>query len=103
MSGALGVLRQRPEQSEPGGEIGDRFAMGIAPGSISRRLLPGVDGLFRLAPALEVDGELGRDLPRPGAIARRQPRANAPVQVQPPRCPQPFVQHLLVQHMPRNR
>ena len=70
--GALGALRQGRQQREPFGEGGDRFVMGIAPGGIVPRLLPIVDGPRDLAPALEVDGELGRDLPRLGAIARLQ-------------------------------
>ena len=78
---------------------GDRFGMGIAPGGIVPHLLPIVDGPRDLAAALEVDGQLGRDLPCLCAIAHLQAQANAPVQVPAPRRPQPLVQHLPVQRM----
>ena len=60
----------------------------MAPPGMSPCLLPIVHGPLDLAPTLEVDGELGRDLPRPRAIPRLQPRANALVQLHPPRRPQ---------------
>ena len=69
---ALGALRQRRQQRERFPQGGDRFVMGIPPRGIVPRLLPIVDGPRDLAAALEVDGQLGRDLPRLGAIARLQ-------------------------------
>jgi hypothetical protein len=63
------------------------------------RLLPIVHSALSLIPALEVDGQLRRDLPRPGAITRLQPGANAPVELHAPRGAQLLVQDLLVQGM----
>src|SRR5262244_2615951 len=73
--------------------------MGIAPGGIVCRLLEIVHGPLDLAPTLEVDGELGRDVPRPGAIARLQTAPNVPMQLHPPCGPYLLVQGLLVQRM----
>src|SRR5262245_5126613 len=73
--------------------------MGIAPGGVVGRLLRIADGLRSGAAALEMDRELGGDLPGPGAIPRLQPPANAPVELPPPRRPYLFIQDLLVQGM----
>ena len=78
---------------------GDRFVMGIPPGGVFCRLLRIVDSLRGGAAALEMDRELGGDLPGPGAIPRLQPHANAPVQLPPPRRPDLVIQDLLVQGM----
>src|SRR5262245_30663577 len=84
---ARGALREGRQHRQPVGESGDRFVMGIAPSGIVGRLLEILHGALALTPALEVEGELGRDFSRPGAIPRLQPPANAPVQLPPPRCP----------------
>jgi hypothetical protein len=73
--------------------------MGIAPGGVFGRLLRIADGRRSGAAALEMDRELGRDLPGPGAIPRLQPHANAPVELHPPRRPYLVIQDLLIQGM----
>lgn len=67
---ALGALRQRRQQCERFPQGGDRFVMGIPLRGVVPHLLPIVHGLMRLARPLEVHGQLGRDLPGVGAIAR---------------------------------
>ena len=52
------------------------------------------DGALDLAPALEVDGELGGDLPCPRTIARL-PVPLPLMQAPPPRPPQPLIHHQL--------
>ena len=49
------------------------LVMGIAPRGILARLLPVVHSLDGVASALEVHGELRRNLPCLGAIARLKP------------------------------
>ena len=71
----------------------------MASGSIVPRLLPAVHCMLGLAAALEVQGQLGSDLPGSGAIARLQALGNAPVQLLSSRSPQLLVQHLLVERM----
>ena len=95
----LGAVRQRREQCAPFGESRNGFVRRIPPGGIVPRLLPIVNGPSRLAPALEVHGELGGYLPRLGPIAVLQPQADAPVQVHPSRRPQLLVQHPWVEGM----
>ena len=73
--------------------------MGIAPGGGVGRLLRIADRLRGGAAALEMDRELGGDLPGPRAIPRLQPHANASVQLPPPRRPDLVIQDLLVQGM----
>ena len=88
------AVREGRQQRQPFGEGGDRFVMGIAPGGIVCRLLEIAHGTLDLATALEVDGELGGDFPRLGAIAGLQTAPNAPMQLHPPRAPELLVQHL---------
>ena len=99
MSGALRALWQGGQQHQAFREGGARFVMGIAPGSVVGRLLRIADGLRGGTPALEMDRELGRNLPGPGAIPHLQPHANAPVELLPPRRPYLVIQDLLVQGM----
>ena len=70
--------------------------MGIAPGGIVSCLLKVVHGALNLAPALEVEGELGRNVLGLDAKAGIQADRNTPVQLLPPRTPKLLVQHLSV-------
>jgi len=79
--GALRAVRQGREECEPFGHGGDRVMMGIAPGGIGPRLLPIVHGTLDHATALEVDCQLGRDLPRPRAIPGLQADPHLMVQL----------------------
>ena len=72
---------------------------GVALDGIVGRLLERVDGPLDLPPALEVQGQLGRDVPRPGAIPVRQAGPHLTVQLGPPRRPQGRIQYLLVEGM----
>src|SRR4029450_7792050 len=73
--------------------------MGIAPDGIGCHLLEIMHGPERLAPALEVDGELGREFPRPGATARLRADSTIPMALPAPRGAYLLVQGLLVQRM----
>src|SRR5262245_35668833 len=93
------AVREGRQQRQPFGEGGDRFVMGIASGGIVCRLLEIAHSTLDLAPALEVDDELGGDFPGPGTIAGLQTAPNASMQLHPPRGPYLLVQDLLVQDM----
>ena len=95
----LGAVRHCRQQLQPSPQGGDRFGMGIAPGGIVPHLLPIRDGPLHLAPALEVDGQLGCDFPGARAIARLQPCPNAPVELRTAPGSDLFVEDLLVQDM----
>jgi hypothetical protein len=53
-----------------------------------------VHGALDLAPALEVEGELGRNVLGLGAKAGIQADRNTPMQLLPPRTPEVLVQDL---------
>ena len=97
--GPLGALGQRREERQSCGEGSDRVLMGMPPCGVFPHLLPIVHRPRGLPAALEVRGQLDGHLPRPGAIAGLQPRANAPVQLPPPRTSQVLVEHLGVEGM----
>ena len=98
--GPLGAVRQRGQQREPFGEDG-RIASCEAwrRTALCPRLLRIVHGARDLAAALEVDGELGRHLPRPAAVAPGLQRVPPPASVQlrtPRRSPADSYRPLLV-------
>src|SRR5215468_1247337 len=97
--GACRAVREGRQQRQPFGEAGDRFVMGIASGGIVCRLLEIAHGPLDLAPVLEVQGELGRDVPCPDAIAGLQTDSNVPMALPAPRGAYLLVQGLLVQRM----
>ena len=97
--GPLGAVRHGRQQRQPLPQGGDRFGMGMAPSGLVPHLLPIRDGPRHLAPALEVEGQLGCEVPGAGASARLQPGPNAPVELRPAPAADLLVEDLLVQHM----
>jgi hypothetical protein len=89
--GTRRAVRESRQQRQPFPQGGDRFVMGIAPDGIVCHLLEIMHGPERLASALEVDGELGGDFPRPGAIARLQTDPTIPMALLAPRGAYPLV------------
>ena len=87
MLGARRALGEGRQHRQPFPQGGDGFVRGMALDGRVGRLLERVDGPLDLPPALEVQGQLGRDVPRPGAIPFRQAGPHLAVQLGPPRRP----------------
>src|SRR5262249_33179949 len=93
----------QPRQAlEPLGAVLDRFLIGMpAQGSLRRLTRMGARALHP-PPALEGEGERGAAPPPPAAIPTPRPPPWARVPPRPPRASEPFVEHLLVQGMPKS-
>ena len=101
--------RLRAHAAKPAGARSEDLQIGAPVGLRAALIAEMVDGLQSgivlavtatgreaedLAAALEVDGELGSDVPRPGAIAGLQTAPNALMQLHPPGAAEMLVQHL---------
>jgi hypothetical protein len=84
---ARGALGEGRQHRQPFREGGDGFVRGMALDGIVGRLLERVDGPLALAPALEVQGQLGRNVSGTGAIPCRQAGPRLAAQLGPPRRP----------------